>query len=116
MKYLILILMALVGTGAFADIKALTWSGNNPPGSVNYVIEINRTNQNDESAWATLVVIEEETYTYDELTFGRTYYRVWAETKAPDPDTGDYIRSDGPSNVASTVVKPNDPNGLGVGG
>lgn len=115
MKILLLSILALIATVAHADIKALVWTGNNPPGSVNYVVEVNRTNQSDESAWVTLHVTQEETYTYQEDTFGRTYYRVWAETLFADPDTGEPIRSANSSNVASTVVRPNAATGLGAG-
>lgn len=111
MKYLIAFL--ILASTALAEMKQLTWVGNNPPNSVNYMVEVNRQNPADDSKWFPLTTTQDEFYLYDEGAFGRTYYRVKAQALTNDIETGLPIES-GYSNVVSTVVVPNGPEGLEV--
>ena len=112
MKYLLAFL--IFASTSMAEMLQLTWSGNNPPNSVNYVVEVNRMNPNDESKWTELATTQDEFYLYDEGAFGRTHFRVKARAFIDDIETGLPIES-GYSNQVSAVVVPNAPAGLEAG-
>lgn len=105
-KYLIAFL--LMASAAFASEVTFVFDGNNPPGTVDYVLEVKRSTdpsaefEEVESIPAGLQPGYSEAR-MAEFTLGRYTVRVRARAK------NDPTLFSGPSNEVSVVVTPNSP-------
>lgn len=100
-RFLFALLFAAVAFSASAAQVRLTWTGNNPPGSVTYVVY----QEQADDTWKEIATTPDESYVLTNLTpgvytFVVTARNLWGES--------------GPSNEASSPPPANAPSNLRV--
>lgn len=100
-RFLFVLLFAVPALAASAAQVRLTWTGNNPPGSVTYVVY----QEQADDTWKEIATTPDETYVLTNLTpgvytFVVTARNLWGES--------------GPSNEASSPPPANAPGNLRV--
>lgn len=101
LRFLLVSFLAFAALRATAADVLLTWSGNNPPGAVTYIVY----QEQADGTWHQIATTAEERYTVKGLTPGVYTYVVTAQNMWGES---------APSNEASTPPPANAPTGLRI--